>query len=72
MKTIITLAIVIGITAALELAFGIDETGAKFALVILVWCFAFMPLVICVDLISQIVDYEYRGTDGRFIYKRKS
>ncbi len=61
MKTIITLAIVIGIFAALELAFGIDETGAKFALVTLVWCFVVFPLVIFVDLLSQIVGSEYRG-----------
>lgn len=61
MKTIITLAIVIGIFSALELAFGINETGAKIALVTLVWCFAVFPLVVAVDLISQIVDSEYRG-----------
>lgn len=61
MKTIITLAIVIGIFAALELALGINDTGAKVALILLVWCCASIPLGMVIGRFFEIVDYEDRG-----------
>ncbi len=51
MKTIITLAVVIGIFAALELYFGIDDTGGKIALVMLVWSCISIPVTLSIDCI---------------------
>ena len=58
MKTIIILAIVIGIFSALELAFGINDTGGKVALIILVWCCASIPVGMVVTRFFEIVGYE--------------
>lgn len=61
MKTIITLAVVIGIFAATELAFGISDTGAKVALILLVWCCTSIPVSLVVGRFFEIVSYEDRG-----------
>lgn len=60
MKTIITLAVVIGIFATLELAFGINETGAKVALILLVWCCASILVSLVVGRFFEIVGYKDR------------
>ena len=58
MNKLITLAVVIGILAALELAFGINDTGAKVALILLVWCCASIPLSLVIGRFFEIVGYE--------------
>lgn len=38
MKAIIVCAVMIGIVAAVELAFGVSDWGGRVALAVLVWC----------------------------------
>ena len=58
MRTIIILAIVFGIASALELAFGINDTGEKFALILLVWCCTSIPLSLVIGRFFAIVNYD--------------
>jgi hypothetical protein len=62
MKRTIKWAVVIGILSALELAFGIDETGGRVALVLLCWSVIAIPLVllgkkILADIAQDIRNY---------------
>jgi hypothetical protein len=64
MKTVRRWAFIIGAMAALELAFGIDATGGKVALVALVWCCLAVPLSLAAGQLlhgMRVADRDYRG-----------
>lgn len=58
MKKVIAWAAVIGIPSALELAFGINETGGRIALVLLCWSVFAIPLVFLGKKILEAVEKE--------------
>jgi O-antigen/teichoic acid export membrane protein len=58
MKRVIKWASVIGIISALELAFGINETGGRIALVLLCWSVLSIPLVLLGKKILDAVDRD--------------
>jgi hypothetical protein len=60
MKRSIKWAAVIGIMSALELAFGIDETGGRVALVLLSWSVFSIPLVLVGKRIFDDIDKDLR------------
>jgi hypothetical protein len=61
MKSTIKWASVIGALSALELAFGINETGGAVALVLICWSVFSIPLVLVGKRIFDDIDKDLRN-----------
>jgi Na+/H+-dicarboxylate symporter len=59
MKTASKWAIIIAVIAGLELAFGINDTGGKVALALLVWSCLSIPIGLAIGALCRFGEYGY-------------